>query len=82
MNVISSQTRTWMDAGTYVHDDSDASTYDDDADEALDVRPGVGTHVLASMIHCLVWMLMLLNILACGNMLRAVQFANDDAEVR
>ena len=81
MNVISSQTRTWMDAGIYVHDDSDASTYGD-ADAALDVRPGARTHVLASMIQCVVWMLMLLNMLAFGNMLKAVQFANDDAEVR
>ena len=49
MNVISSQTRTWMDAGIYVHDDADASTHGD-ADAALDVRSGAVLIMLSNML--------------------------------
>ena len=52
MNVISSQTRTWMDAGIDMYDDADASTYGD-ADAALDVRPGAGTH--RALEHARIW---------------------------
>lgn len=52
MNVISSQTRTWMDAGIYVHDDADASTHGD-ADAALDVRSGASTH--HALEHARIW---------------------------